>query len=558
MEDHIKYLELGITSLVNAGRWEEAEGYALSHPECLGSTYATLAYGTALSHLGKWEQAAESLGEAYKEFSENNALKANYIETLFHVINLHMKHQEWELMEKSLARLTELDPQNPEVERLQLAFEQAGVMTKLMRGKRDEAAKEWERRLAQEKSPEIAHCLAILYYWDAVNQSKAGDPLAPLSWQKAIACWSFVAHHPTYLNKWRGVKERTYPIEDAVMQDVEDQIRQDLMNRIDTAEAEGIGNVARYAEDLRRDLWVEWETAEAIRRGGGSTPSGPLLMSLFGNDEKIYTATESFGKKGLILGRVELPFLKSVDHLIHLCKLGYGRIISYLADGELDIADALIHDLEVENTKVESEGMLAYSSIRRIQQAYVSLSCPSNYCSIEEIRKYSETIHGMLDRLKVLKLEDAPAGIQKMAGELTLLFCRRTRNEFENFDPDPQIRAHFTETGTSIVEKALTIQDIEEGRLELALMFNRLALQQDKNSYDFMVCLFERAHKLAPEHPLYRRNLAFSYFNRYQKRRYFDSVGAADDIALAFELEPYDDDIRGAHVQMGGRKQVKN
>ena len=555
MEDQAKYFELGVTSLVNAGRWEEAEEFALRYPEGLGSAHASLAYGTALSQLQKWEEAADVFALACENHPDHASLRAKYAEAQLQVVNLRMKRQQWEEMEEALARLIATDPDNPEAQSLQTTLEQAGVMTKLIRGRREEAAKEWECQLAENKSPDVAHCLAVLYYWSALQQSSQGDEAAPITWQKAIACWSFVAHHPIYLAKWRMVKERTYPIGEALMPDIVQHIRQDLMDRIDTAEAENPGIFSKVAEDLRRDLWIEWETAEAILRGGGSTPCGPLLMSLVGNPEKVYTSAESFGKKGLILGKVELPFLKSVDHLTHLCRLGYGRIISYLADGELEISERLIRDRQTERSDSEADGMLAYLALKRIHQDYVALPCPPNRCAFEEIRAYSSTIHGMLDRLKALNIGDTTSGIQKMLEEITILFCRRTRNEFENFEPDPQIRAHFTETGASIVEKALSLQDVEEGRLELALMFNRLALQQDKNSYDAMVSLFEKAHELAPDHPLYRRNLAFSYFNRYQKRRFFDSVGAAEDIALAFQLEPYDDDIRTAHVQMCGRKQ---
>ena len=554
MEDQAKYLELALTSLVNAGRWEEAERFASLHPDSHESAHIALAFGSALAHLDKWERASEVFGKAHEREPENAALKEKLVESLLHKVNLHLMNREWENMDCALTRLVSVDPEHPEVKRLQFTLAGAGAMTQLVRGKREELAKEWECQLAEERRPETAHCLAILYYWSAVFATENRHAAAPFIWQKAIACWSFALHHPDYLPAWRAQKERTYPIEESVLPQIVDLVRRDIMDRIDTAEAVGDESFVRYAEDLRRDLWMEWETAAVIVKGGGQSPSGPLLLSLLGAPEKLYTSDESFGKKGLILGNVELPFLESVDHLLNLCVHGYSRVISYLADDELDHAETLLNELPKNDPDSASAGMKAFMLTRRVQQKYVNLPCPSTKCSFDEMTEYADKIHALLNQLKEIDLSETPQGVRKMIEELVVLFCRRTRNEFENFETELHLRSLFTEAGTSIIEKSLLVHNAPEGKQELALMFNRLALQQDKNLYDLMVQLFERANELAPEHPLYRRNLAFSYFNRYQKRRFFDVEGAAEDIAKAYQLEPYDEDIRTANVQMRGRR----
>ena len=99
------------------------------------------------------------------------------------------------------------------------------------------------------------------------------------------------------------------------------------------------------------------------------------------------------------------------------------------------------------------------------------------------------------------------------------------------------------------------IPEITEARLHLATLVNRLGLQ-DRDSHDRVITLFEWAVRLAPDNPNYKRNLAFSHYNRYIQRRYTDISGARADIEKAYQLAPYDEDIRAAYQQMHGWDRV--
>lgn len=552
-------VEFAVICLVNAGKWEDAEAFVRRHPGSEASPRIAEGLGTALIKQEKQDEAAALLTGAYRADPSQTRLKEIALQIRLAQAIQHINAKNLAEAGTALGRALELDPGNREVARLQSSLTGVMPVAQMMAGQRAEAAAHWEKEFVETRSAQVAHHLAILYYWWAVQENRNFSREAAALWRKSIACWVYTLYDRAYWAAWREQKRDAYEVEDAVFATLPNLVRKTFTEAIEEIRLQGSDAAAQFAEDLRMDCWAEFEVAALMAEAGNTAPCGPILMGLFGWPRDVKTPPSARGEKGLRLGNAELPFLPDVEILLEFCKAGYTRPLSYLADNNLDRADQYLQKSQ-SDTNTMADGMRAYIAIQRAEQRYILLKCPPKDSSLTAVQNYAQQIRALLEALAGAQRYAATTGSKAALMQVLELFCRRISSEFDNFDSEVQTdQVRITEVGIDLMERALKIiQSLNmvyvDGNTGLAVMLNRLALQQEKSDHDRRIQLFERAVQFAPQNDLYKRNLAFSFYNRAVDKIQVDREGSRRDIVRAYQLAPDDDDIRDAYNLVQGRR----
>jgi tetratricopeptide (TPR) repeat protein len=555
--------ELTVVCLVNAGRWEDVEPQVAPYSECSWSPVIALGMGIARLRLGRWEQALEGLVNASEQYPDHLPLRNLTVGALITRASAHMRAREWDTATVTIGDALRLEPCHPVALRMQSSLRAATPLAQLLAGERAETAVAWERELVQNRKTETAHHLAILYYWWAVREGPTDLARAASLWQRSIAFWVYTINDQDYWKAWRARKKSSYELDPAEPADLEGAVRKDLVSRISALSGALEGEPLRYVEDLAMDCWAEFEIATLLRGAGAASAYGPLLMDMLGLPDLARDVADPEHQRAIRLGECDLPFIPDIDGLFAVCRSGLIRALAYLANRRYDRAEMLVHkkvraDEERSGASPIAGEMLAYIRIQQAEHAYLRLKCPPENAQHESVQEYASAVRELITSLADVHVYVVRQATVQALVRLVGLFGRRTYNEFISFEGGSTDQTRFLEEGIEVLDRCLRltdgIQDVEEARLHLAAMVNRLALQLDREAHDHVIDLLERAVRLAPDNPNYRRNLAFSYFNRYatRKRRDLDIAGARQDIQKAYQLAPHDADIRAEYQQLHG------
>lgn len=550
---NIPVLESAITCLINAGRWDEAESIAVSiNPDKL-TTRILIARGIALYHLERYSDAARSFKDACAAGEISGPLKAAAVNTLLSISSAYSQLGDTDGVADVLKTIMLVDPENQASDSIAQQLGGSLVFSQLKSGNRAVPAKTWEKEFLEDRLTENAHNLAILYYWEAVSKSKELSADTASLWQKAIAFWVYVINEVHYQTEWHTERKSIYPADDSLFSGLISTVQQLILEQISAIEKLNDPAAARLTDDLRMDCWAEFEIAGLLKAAGHSPVSGPLMMGFIGWPESLDLKPPDLNIAGIQIGSIRLPFLKDANALLALCKAGHGRTLGYLIHSNYDRAEQALKQAEKKSSSAIVDDMYAYMLTFRAQQGLNSLKCPPINCSYAVLKTYTDSIHKLLEDLSAARAHARTgAGLESLHTAVAF-FVRRIHADFENFEGDLHL-SQFTERGIDLIESALEIHEFDHGKLVMAKMVNLLALQQDKHSHDKIIRLFERAMLIAPTEPLYKKNLAVSLYNRHISLKITEPDAARRDIDRAYELAPYDDEIRKDYQYMhGGR-----
>jgi len=554
---------LGVACLVNAGRWNEVEPFVARFNGLEHTSDIALALASARVRNGRWDEAIEGLSAACQRHGSNGPLREFALRILMARADDRVRAQAWQeasaLIDKALA----VDSKHPPALKMRSTLLATGPRAQLQSGDRAQTAALWEREFVAERKTETAHHLAILYFWWAAHETSGEMVRIATLWQRSIGWWVYALNDADYWEEWIDRKKPAYSIEREAAVDLRSNVRRQLEERITGLAGSLPGVSQRMVDDLAMDCWAEFEVAEHLREAGVEKPYGPLLMHLLGAPPVPDREASAQHDRLTRLGDCVLPFIPDTDALLKLCQGGLSRALAYLANGRHDRAMAIamgqLSSLPVgDPVRSLTAEMCAYIEILHAEDVYVRLKCPPEDAGGSRIAEYAQQVGAVIEGLAEVQSQITSNDSSQAMERLIELIGRRTYNEFSSFSADTARRGEILEAGIEILDRALRLSkggpSADETRLYLAAMLNRLALHIGSEEHDRVISLLERASQWAPENPNYRRNLAFSYFNRYaaRKQRDADRLGAREDIKRAHQLAPYDADIRAEFELMHG------
>ncbi len=555
--------ELGIACLVQAGRWDELGPFMQQYRGSARTAEMELALASAQLRAGQWDEAINGLVSASERHPSSSSLCEFALRVLTARADELIRAHNWQEASTLINQALAIDPKHPAALRKSAELSAAGPREQLQSADRSETAAIWEREFVADRKTETAHHLAILYYWWAAQDSGGDIVRTATLWQRSIGWWVYALYDSDYWSEWIDRKRPSYSVEGEPTAHLRLNVRKQLEARI-AGLAESVPGVPqRIIDDLAMDCWAEFEVAEYLREAGVKTAYGPLLMHLLDRPRMDGGEAAQSVDRHARLGDCVLPFISDADALISMCQGGLSRALAYLATGRHDRAMAIavgrLNTLPQDDPLRTLAGeMCAYIEIVHAEEVYVRLKCPPEEASYDRILEYTREVETVIAGLSDARSQIAASGNQQAMARLVDLIGRRTYNEFSSFSGDAGRRGKVLESGIGLLDRALQLATgsaaADEIGLYLAAMVNRLALHIGSDEHDRVISLLERAVQWAPDNPNYRRNLAFSYFNRYaaRKQRDADRLGAREDIKKAHQLAPYDNDIRAEYELMHG------
>jgi tetratricopeptide (TPR) repeat protein len=555
--------DLRVVCLAKSGRWDEIEPLVADMSVTARSPETELAIGSARARAGKWDEAIRDLVEASRRFPSSRSLRDFTLRLLNARAHELIRTRQWPEAAELVGRAIEIDPENAVALQKRRVIRAAVPAAGLQSGDRAETAALWEREFLQGHETETAHHLAVLFYWWAASETERDPSRVATLWHRCIGWWVYVLNDTAYLSDWAARKKPFYTISPEMIADLRSSVRKLLDERIASLSASPAGISQRVIDDLAMDCWAEFEIAGFLRECGAQRAYGPLLMDLLGPPQLPQREGAAAGARLLRLGDCVLPFIPDARALLRLCRSGLSRALAYLATGRHDRAmsiavgrlGAIAGD---DGLRVLVTDMCGYIEIRHAEDVYIRLKCPPENADYERIDQYASEVRAVMDGLTTARAQIRADDTRREMDRLVELIGRRTYNEFASFTGDAGLRSKILEAGIGLLDRAqhlaIATPTAEEIRLYLAAMVNRLALHIAGDEHDRVITLLERAVQWAPDNPNYRRNLAFSYFNRYASRKQRDSdrLAAREDILKAHRLAPYDPDIRAEYELMHG------
>jgi tetratricopeptide (TPR) repeat protein len=230
--------------------------------------------GLAFAQQGQFEEAVRCLNHASHIPSYKEPAQKSLLEALRRQIGIKLHQRDWDGASEALSQASLIDPANVEFQRMISALGNHLPRTYLRTNQRARAAAAWEEM--QKKDPrdgKVAHCLALLYFWEAqeLEEQGRGDEAKSI-WEGAIRNWVALFHSETFWRQWREDREKICgKVPDAVIKDLPKQLLERyLARRIADYQNEYLNQKrdgdARRMGLLSLELATEIETAEVLQK----------------------------------------------------------------------------------------------------------------------------------------------------------------------------------------------------------------------------------------------------------------------------------------------------
>jgi len=225
--------------------------------------------GVAFARQGRAAEAIRCLKEACRQPVNGQAAKQALLALLKRETQRKIKARDWDGAGAALSEALDIDSTDAELlETLSLLGNRLPV-TYLKANRRAEAAAIWEEGQGKDPSDgKVAHCLSLLYYWDAQDlEGRKKGKEATVAWEGAIRNWVALRYNDDF---WMRMKREE--IFGKVSEKDVEAIRRRLVDRLSHKIAEyqneyltqGRTQDSRRMSQLSLKLSAEARTAEAL------------------------------------------------------------------------------------------------------------------------------------------------------------------------------------------------------------------------------------------------------------------------------------------------------
>jgi tetratricopeptide (TPR) repeat protein len=215
--------------LVALNRHDELEKLAATRLN--GEAGPEVRYYLGLSHAwqGKLQEALQELEFVLAKAPAHQSAKALMFDLLIHQAALKKRAQDWDGITAALSAAIRISPDTPQAQKALLHFQKDLPLSYLNCGKREEAAKVWEKEFKENsKSHFFIHNLALLYYWWATKEEEQykkeekkakpskdeNEKIGRLNglWDKAISYWVLLLNHDEFWAAWKTERAKSWNV----------------------------------------------------------------------------------------------------------------------------------------------------------------------------------------------------------------------------------------------------------------------------------------------------------------------------------------------------------
>ncbi|MBI4493554.1 MAG: Mov34/MPN/PAD-1 family protein [Chloroflexi bacterium] len=265
--------DLAACCLLKLHRAPEAEAVLCAAPAGPDGPARSTYLGLALARQGRVVEALRCLRMACQQATTATEARPALLALLKTDARQRIARRDWDGAGAALSQALEIEPADPELQQMLSAIGNYLSVSYLKAGRRAEAAAVWEQAQAKDPTdPRLAHCLGLLYFWDA-QQAEAQDDAraARAAWEGAIRNWVALRYADSFWSGWKAERERACgSIADAAVEGLRGKLVEQLGRRIADYQNDYLTRKqaadARRMGDLSLLLAAELQTAEALQR----------------------------------------------------------------------------------------------------------------------------------------------------------------------------------------------------------------------------------------------------------------------------------------------------